>query len=249
MSYFLFKENNKMLKLQAVKSPKSNKLVSLFVLIELQEITAMFCPPIEPKTNGEISYLPFTLPPIIGTGTMALLKCNENYIAVGSVTSFCQSNSSWNVNIGKCVRLDFGKPCSHIKGFPGIIHYITPDTIKLAENKLVSGTKAFYICDPGYALKGQSLSICFDGKWSSPPAKCLSVWSGHFLSNEKKCEGIKVDNGTVIYNEEADASSKYNINTIATVRCDPDYVYSGSIQHVCRGYNDWSGRFGVCLPG
>uniref|UniRef100_A0AAF5Q509 Uncharacterized protein n=1 Tax=Wuchereria bancrofti TaxID=6293 RepID=A0AAF5Q509_WUCBA len=55
---------------------------------------------------------------------MALLKCNRNYIANGSVTAFCESNSKWNRKIA-------------------------------ALKKLVSGTRAIFICDLDLTLKDE----------------------------------------------------------------------------------------------
>ncbi|VDN86848.1 unnamed protein product, partial [Brugia pahangi] len=208
----------------------------------------VFCSPFGIRTNGEISYLPSSLQSVIEEGTMALLKCNTNYIAVGSVTAFCESNSKWNKKIGKCVPLDSGKPCSQIENFPGTIHYMTPYTTKEAPlTKLVSGTRAIFICDPDFAVKGESQSLCFDGRWSAEPPKCVSIWSGYFLINAKYCEPIKVNNGTVIYSGTTIDDSKYDLNTIAVVKCDPEHVYSGSSQHVCMGYGKWSGRLGLCI--
>ncbi|EJW71575.1 hypothetical protein WUBG_17518, partial [Wuchereria bancrofti] len=128
---------------------------------------------------------------------MALLKCNRNYVANGSVTTFCESNSRWNRKIGKCVLLESGKPCPQIEFFPGVIHYITPDmTNEVPRTMLASGTRAIFICDPDFALRGESQSFCFDGRWSTELPKCVSIWTGHALINAKYCEAIKVNNST-----------------------------------------------------
>ncbi|VDN87409.1 unnamed protein product [Brugia pahangi] len=51
----------------------------------------------------------------------------------------------------------------------------------------------------------------------------------------------------VIYSGTTIDDSKYDLNTIAVVKCDPEHVYSGSSQHVCMGYGKWSGRLGLCI--
>uniref|UniRef100_A0AAF5Q329 Sushi domain-containing protein n=2 Tax=Wuchereria bancrofti TaxID=6293 RepID=A0AAF5Q329_WUCBA len=179
---------------------------------------------------------------------MALLKCNRNYIANGSVTAFCESNSQWNRKIGKCVSLESGKPCPQIEFFRGVIHYITPYTTnEVPQTMHVSGTRAVFICDPDFALRGESQSLCFDGKWSTEPPRCVIILAVYFPVNSKYCEAIKVNNSRVVYSGAATDDSKYNLNTIAVVKCDPKHVYSGSPQHVCMGYDKWSGHLGLCI--
>uniref|UniRef100_A0A1I8EEI4 Sushi domain-containing protein n=1 Tax=Wuchereria bancrofti TaxID=6293 RepID=A0A1I8EEI4_WUCBA len=95
---------------------------------------------------------------------MALLKCNRNYIANGSVTAFCESNSKWNRKIGKCPYT----------------------TMEAALKKLVSGTRAIFICDLDLTLKDEY------HHYVSMSRQNLY----QFSQDVRYCEAIKVNNGT-----------------------------------------------------
>ncbi|VDM12697.1 unnamed protein product [Wuchereria bancrofti] len=107
-------------------------------------------------------------------------------ITTKTLVSFYVLIEIQQITASKCVLLESGKPCPQIEFFPGVIHYITPDmTNEVPRTMLASGTRAIFICDPDFALRGESQSFCFDGRWSTELPKCVSIWTGHALINAK----------------------------------------------------------------
>ena len=108
------------------------------------------------------------------------------------------------------------------------------------------GTMATYTCDTGYGLSGDITRTC-DGDGSSPNG----VWSGSAPTcNSITCTSLSpITNGRISYSP--DATSPFDIETVATYSCIDGFFLSGSDTRTCEGDGAsfsgmWSGTAPIC---
>ncbi|KAM9148098.1 complement receptor type 1 isoform 5-T5 [Pangshura tecta] len=158
-------------------------------------------------------------------GSSVTYKCESDYPLTGEASIHCTTkdglNGEWSARPPRC----------------GEVRCPTP---QIQNGRRVSGDRNVYSykdnvtfeCDPGYTMKGHSLSQCqTDDTWDPPLPVCEPA----------TCVSPEVENGRTNGVQPA-----YRPRDIVVFECDPGYTLSGSPKTQCQDDGRWDPPVPVC---
>ncbi|XP_064384964.1 uncharacterized protein LOC135333878 isoform X2 [Halichondria panicea] len=203
---------------------------------------AISCPALPVPTNGQVTFSDDHFAPH-NFGTVATYSCTDGYGLIGGdVMSTCggdgsSTNGVWSGTAPTCEAIT-------CPGVPLLVNGVIAYSDTPAPYDF--GTMATYTCDTGYGLIGDITRTC-DGDGSSPNG----VWSGSAPTcNSITCTSLSpITNGRISYSP--DATSPFDIETVATYSCIDGFFLSGSDTRTCEGDGAsfsgmWSGTAPIC---
>ncbi|CAB4068031.1 unnamed protein product [Lepeophtheirus salmonis] len=165
--------------------------------------------------------------------TKVVFSCNNgNDLIGGPVEAVCYPSGSWSSPIPACMNIT----CPEI---------IEPNNSELivrmsgiVDNKIYSGTKAYFSCSPGFYLEGtlSSEATCLrSGKWSiEPMPKCLPI----SCSSPENPESGFVNTG---------GKKFFHTGDMVKFRCKSGYMMEGQPVSRCNERGDWSNLAPTCV--
>ncbi|XP_043389734.1 complement receptor type 1 [Chelonia mydas] len=162
-------------------------------------------------------------------GSAVTYKCENGYLLTGEASIHCTTkdglNGVWSARPPRCGEVRCPAP-------------------QIQNGRRVSGDRHVYLyndsvtfeCDPGYTMKGHSLSQCqTDDTWDPPlpvcePATCVSPGVENGRTN-----GVQPGHGPV-----------YRPRDTVRFECDPGYTLNGSRQIQCRDEGTWDPPVPAC---
>ncbi|XP_008281602.1 sushi, von Willebrand factor type A, EGF and pentraxin domain-containing protein 1 [Stegastes partitus] len=138
-------------------------------------------------------------------------ECSPGFVLKGSDTIACQADGTWNGKKPQCEPVSCGPP-----KIPGDITFKGREYTYNSEIELS--------CQPGFLLKGKSLSICqSDGTWSHQSPTCVPARCG---------KPSPIPNGRVL-------GSEFGYNSKVKYECDEGYTLKGDPTRVCQSDGLW----------
>ncbi|KAH1170647.1 hypothetical protein KIL84_006265 [Mauremys mutica] len=162
-------------------------------------------------------------------------ECDPGHTLNGSRQIQCRDEGTWDPPVPACIQ-EVRCPVPQIQN-----------------GRRVSGDRQVYSykdsvtfeCDPGYTMKGHSLSQCqADDTWDPPLPVCEPVsgaWNCLLLQCEATCVNPEVENGRTNGVQPA-----YRPRDIVVFECDPGYTLSGSPETQCQDDGRWDPPVPVC---
>ncbi|KAM9148116.1 complement receptor type 1 isoform 21-T23 [Pangshura tecta] len=158
-------------------------------------------------------------------GSSVTYKCESDYPLTGEASIHCTTkdglNGEWSARPPRC----------------GEVRCPTP---QIQNGRRVSGDRNVYSykdnvtfeCDPGYTMKGHSLSQCqTDDTWDPPLPVCEPV----------TCISPEVENGRT-----NGVQPTYRPRDLVVFECDPGFTLSGSPETRCQDDGTWDPPVPVC---
>ncbi|XP_039391795.1 complement receptor type 2-like isoform X2 [Mauremys reevesii] len=158
-------------------------------------------------------------------GSVVTYKCESSYPLTGEATIHCTTkdglNGEWSARPPRCGEVRCPAP-------------------QIQNGRRVSGDRNVYSykdsvtfeCDPGYTMKGHSLSQCqTDDTWDPPLPVCELV----------TCISPEVENGRTNGVQPA-----YRPRDLVVFECDPGFTLSGSPETRCQDDGRWDPPVPVC---
>ncbi|XP_045205733.2 CUB and sushi domain-containing protein 3-like [Mercenaria mercenaria] len=156
--------------------------------------------------NGDVDFGNTTF------GSVSYYSCIQGYDIIGGNTSICTEFGNWSNGDIKCTIKDCG-------------HLSVPPNTRLDADSTTFGSIAFFSCEEGYNLYGNSERHCSkEGVWNNTSPSCIIKDCGTLTDPE---------NGLVIYN-----ASTYG--SVAVYRCDVGYNLTGSNKTECSEGGFWT---------
>ncbi|XP_073176500.1 complement receptor type 2-like [Lepidochelys kempii] len=160
-------------------------------------------------------------------GSAVTYKCENGYLLTGEASIHCTTkdglNGVWSARPPRCGEVRCPAP-------------------QIQNGRRVSGDRRVYLyndsvtfeCDPGYTMKGHSLSRCqTDDTWDPPLPVC---------EPEVLCIAPEVQNGRKV----AGHGPVYRPRDTVRFECDPGYTLNGSRQIQCRDEGIWDPPVPAC---
>ncbi|CAM4680957.1 unnamed protein product [Lepidochelys olivacea] len=160
-------------------------------------------------------------------GSVVTYKCDNGYPLTGEASIHCTTkdglNGEWSARPPRCGEVRCPAP-------------------QIQNGRRVSGDRRVYLyndsvtfeCDPGYTVKGHSLSRCqTDDTWDPPLPVC---------EPEVLCIAPAIQNGRKV----AGRGPVYRPKDTVRFECDPGYTLNGSRQIQCRDEGIWDPPVPVC---
>ncbi|XP_053391178.1 CUB and sushi domain-containing protein 3-like [Mercenaria mercenaria] len=164
------------------------------------------CGQLRPPTNGTILVSSTTY---LST---AEFQCNEGHDLNGDIMVLCRDDGLWNGTTPFCKIRDCG-------------HLSVPPNTRLDAKSTTFGSIAFFSCEEGYSLYGNSKRHCSKkGVWNNTSPSCIIKDCGNLTDPE---------NGLVIYN-----ASTYG--SVAVYICDVGFNLTGSNKTECSEGGFWT---------
>ncbi|CAM5126203.1 unnamed protein product [Natator depressus] len=160
-------------------------------------------------------------------GSAVTYKCENGYLLAGEASIHCTTkdglNGVWSARPPRCGEVRCPAP-------------------QIQNGRRVSGDRHVYVyndsvtfeCDPGYTMKGHSLSQCqTDDTWDPPLPVC---------EPEVLCIAPEIQNGRKV----AGRGPVYRPRDTVRFECDPGYTLNGSRQIQCRDEGTWDPPVPAC---
>ncbi|XP_073176506.1 complement receptor type 2-like, partial [Lepidochelys kempii] len=160
-------------------------------------------------------------------GSVVTYKCDNGYPLTGEASIHCTTkdglNGEWSARPPRCGEVRCPAP-------------------QIQNGRRVSGDRHVYLyndsvtfeCDPGYTMKGHSLSRCqTDDTWDPPLPVC---------EPEVLCIAPAIQNGRKV----AGRGPVYRPKDTVRFECDPGYTLNGSRQIQCRDEGIWDPPVPAC---
>ncbi|XP_043356656.1 LOW QUALITY PROTEIN: complement receptor type 1-like [Dermochelys coriacea] len=160
-------------------------------------------------------------------GSAVTYKCENGYLFTGEASIHCTTkdglNGVWSARPPQCGEVRCPAP-------------------QIQNGRRVSGDRRVYLyndsvtfeCDPGYTMKGHSLSRCqTDDTWDPPLPVC---------EPEVLCSSPEIQNGRKV----AGHGPVYRPRDTVRFECDPGYTMNGSRQIQCRDEGTWDPPVPAC---
>ncbi|XP_065189168.1 P-selectin-like isoform X2 [Sycon ciliatum] len=167
------------------------------------------CPALRPPQSGKTVEI---FPGIV------FYACNAGFKLVGTSALRCMANGSWSTSMPQCNRilcLPFAPP---------------KNGTFVRSSRRVFGITEF-VCNEGYALKGQRSSVCKeDGTWSSNAPSCEEI----------QCSALaEPDNGII-------GRTSHGVYGVTVFACNEGYSLIGISTSVCKSDEKWSSEAPKC---
>ena len=178
----------------------------------LHMFTVVDCGPPGEPSNGDVNIPRTTFAAIVS------YECDDGYELEGKSTRSCQANGQWEGSVPSCKPIDCGKPSEPRNGEAVYAQTVFKSSIR-------------YICNQGYELSGNEVSVCqASGSYSGSVPTCTPV----------DCGSLSLTNGDV------QLSSGTTLGSTASYTCNVGYELSGSDRRTCRADGAWSGSTPSC---
>ncbi|XP_078247959.1 complement receptor type 1 isoform X3 [Pogona vitticeps] len=152
--------------------------------------------------------------------------CDLGYALIGEATIFCTSSGTWS------------SPAPRCKVAGCVIPEIQNGRITSAQVVHQPMEAIAFECDPGYVLKGNSVTQCqHDNTWDPPVPVCVSA---------VQCQPPPdVPNGSYSNQEDTAFTPEMFVN----YTCDPGYALIGEATIYCTSSGTWSSSAPFCEGG
>lgn len=176
------------------------------------------CPDPEPLENADVTILSRNF------SGFAFYICSEGYEMLGSDQLRCNASGQWELQ-GSAAPECRERTCE-------IVPVIEHATTKV--ETMSFGSKAEYVCNHGYMLRGVGRLECGpDGRW--------------FPQGSTECVEIDCGDPPLVENSHRDFTST-GLGASVVYSCEEGYVLSGSDTLECSEDAQWEGDTPLCNP-
>ncbi|XP_029944330.1 sushi, von Willebrand factor type A, EGF and pentraxin domain-containing protein 1 isoform X2 [Salarias fasciatus] len=138
-------------------------------------------------------------------------ECQPGFVLKGSETITCQADGQWNGRKPQCEPVSCGPP-------------EVPSDVTFRVNGHTYGSEVELSCQPGFLLRGKSVSVCqADGTWSHQSPACVPARCG---------KPSQIPNGHAL-------GSEFGYNSKVEYECEEGYVLNGDPTLVCQSNGRW----------